>query len=197
MSDDTQNQLIYSADDVATLLDLKISTVRKYAVLLKKAGYHFYTNDKGHRGYYDRDVIVLRKLLEIKSHPDMTLENAADAVVSWVNQSNVSGSDTKNEISDERYIGYDEFKDFKEQQDQKLQQIIDLNQELLKRLDKQQEYINEQQKYIDERLNKQDERLEARDKRLMESLSQSVETQKQHAATQEKKDNWLTRLFKK
>ncbi|PJH69086.1 hypothetical protein CVR96_28175, partial [Salmonella enterica subsp. enterica serovar Typhimurium] len=75
----------------------------------------------------------------------MTLENAADAVVSWVNQSNVSGSDTKNEISGDRYIGYDEFKDFKEQQDQKLQQIIDLNQELLKRLDKQQEYINEQQ----------------------------------------------------
>jgi len=184
MSGDTDNQLIYSPNDIATLLNLKVSTIRKYANVLQKAGYHFHKNDKGHRGYYDHDVIALKKLIEIKSHPDMTLEQAANAVVSWVKQSNVSGSDTENNISDKRYISYDEFRGFQEKQEEQMQQVIDLNKELVNRLDQQQEYL--------------DQRLKQRDHELMNVINQTLETRKQIAAAEEKsKQGFFKRLFLK
>jgi len=167
------------------LLDLKVSTIRKYANVLQKAGYHFYKNDKGHRGYYDHDVIALRKLTDIKSHPDMTLERAAKTVVSWFNQSSVSGSDTENNTSDKRYISYDEFKALQEKQEEQMQQIIDLNQELINRLDQQQNYL--------------DQRLAKRDQELMDVLNQTLETKKQIASAQEgkAKKGFFKKLFSK
>jgi len=184
MSGDTDNQFIYSPNDIATLLNLKVSTIRKYANVLQKAGYHFYKNDKGHRGYYDHDVIAFKKFIEIKSHPDMTLEQAANAVVSWVKQSNVSGSDTENNVPEKRYIRYDEFRDFQEKQEDQMQQVIDLNKELVNRLDQQQEYL--------------DQRLKQRDHELMNVINQTLETRKQIAAAEEEsKIGFFKRLFLK
>ncbi|GGJ77601.1 hypothetical protein GCM10007111_43970 [Virgibacillus kapii] len=47
-----------------------------------------------YRRYYGQDVIVLKKLVEIKRHADMTLKQATNAVVSRINQFSISGSDT-------------------------------------------------------------------------------------------------------
>ncbi|MYL43907.1 hypothetical protein [Virgibacillus salexigens] len=186
MSDDTEKQLIYSANDIAILLNLKISTIRKYANVLQKAGYHFYKNEKGHRGYYDNDVIVLKKLIEIKSHPDMTLEQAANAVVSWVNQSSVSGSDTSDNMNKKRYISYDEFREFQNKQEEQMQQVINLNKELINRLDKQQEHL--------------DHHLKQRDQELINVMNQTLETRKLIAAAQEEeeaKKGFFKKLFSK
>lgn len=59
-------------NDVCTLLSIKESTLRKYALLLKDAGYQFHVNDKGQRGYFSKDVIVIKRFLEIKNNRDMT-----------------------------------------------------------------------------------------------------------------------------
>ncbi|MED1046120.1 hypothetical protein P4T54_16845 [Bacillus mycoides] len=59
MTDKTDSsQSIYVSKDVA--------------IMLEEQGYHFHKNEHGHRGFMDNDVITLRKLIEIKSHPDMT-----------------------------------------------------------------------------------------------------------------------------
>lgn len=66
-----------------------------------------------------------------------------------------------------------------------MQQIIDLNKELLNRLNQQQEYL--------------DERLEKRDKELMNTLNKTLETRKQIATAQEEQSNkgFFKKLFSK
>ncbi|MGQ3381504.1 MerR family transcriptional regulator [Priestia endophytica] len=76
MSSDTDASKVYSAKEVSVLLGIQNTTVRKYSQLLEKAGYHIHKNELGHRGFFDKDVIVLRKIIELTKRPDMSLENA-------------------------------------------------------------------------------------------------------------------------
>lgn len=89
-----EKERIYSSNDVASLLQIQNSTLRKYCLMLSKEGYVFHKNSKGVRGFFDQDIIVLRKVIEIKKNPDMTLERACKAVVTWHNGNGVTTSDT-------------------------------------------------------------------------------------------------------
>ncbi|HHL0974506.1 TPA: DUF3967 domain-containing protein [Bacillus cereus] len=167
-------QRIYNAGDVAKLLEVKDSTVRKYAQTLEKSGYKFYKNDNGYRGYYDKDVIAMRDLIQYSKHPDMTLESAAKAVVSMNNERDIQGVDIEHQIAKESIQTYDdllkEFQDFKNQQ-------IKFNQELLSK-------IEQRDTYISEHLNK-------RDSDLM-GVIRFIQEQKQleHAGTKKNKKWW-------
>lgn len=179
-SDTNENKILLTAGDLSVMLDIKESTLRKYALLLQEAGYHFHTNGKGQRAYYERDVAVLRRFIEIKKAPDMTLEQSANAVMTWVNQSGVSVVDTQKNDGIERYNV-----DIKELKETVQQQNI-LLQELMKKLDEQQKYI--------------DVRLDQRDKKLMESIRESQEERQallQLAVTKEneKQKGFFSRLF--
>lgn len=180
--DTNESQILMNPSDVCTLLGIKESTLRKYALILKDAGYEFHVNDKGQRGYFERDVIVLKRFIEIKQSSDMTLEQAAEAVMSWVQQSNMSVSVIKKEQETDRYN--DDIKTLKEM----VAQQNELLKELTIRLD-------QQQKYIEESLKKRDEL-------LIQSLKESMETRKMIAATKEeeekaKKKGFWSRLFGK
>ncbi|KAA0755807.1 DUF3967 domain-containing protein [Bacillus cereus] len=74
---------LYSPSDVAEQLGIQSSTLRKYADVLEKEGYTFIKNERGHRKYRESDVIVFRKVINLKSDTDMTLENATKQIVSW------------------------------------------------------------------------------------------------------------------
>ncbi|PGK33348.1 DNA-binding protein [Bacillus thuringiensis] len=167
-------QKIYNAGDVAQLLEVKDSTVRKYAQTLEKAGYKFYKNENGYRGYYDKDVIAMRHLIQYSKHPDMTLESAAKAVVSMNSEGDIQGVDTVNEVAQESPQAYDdllkEFQIFKEQQ-------MKFNQELIFKIEQRDQYISE--------------RLEKRDNALMDSI-RLIQEQKQleHAASEENNKWW-------
>ncbi|EGE1848571.1 hypothetical protein DL988_22265 [Shigella flexneri] len=179
-SDINENKILLTAGDVSVMLDIKESTLRKYALLLQDAGYHFYTNSKGQRAYYERDVAIFRRFIEIKKSPDMTLEQSANAVMTWVNQSGVSVIDTQKNVEIDRYNT-----DIKELKETVQQQNIML-QELMKKMDEQQKYINL--------------RLDQRDKKLMESIRQSQEERQallQLATTleDERKKGFFSRLF--
>ncbi|MDP4084711.1 MAG: DUF3967 domain-containing protein [Bacillota bacterium] len=170
-----ENEEVYSSEHVAMVLKIQESTLRKYCLLLEKAGYRFFKNEHGHRGFLNKDVIALKKLKEIKSHPDMTLEQACNAVMTWVKQNDVANHDI-NDISEKNHHDdsytklLQEFEDFKEQQK-------DFNKELLEELKKQQEYI---QKSLDER-----------DRTLMAALRETLETKQLLLATQEKSKKWF------
>lgn len=62
--DTNEKQILMSPSDVCTLLGIKESTLRKYALILKDAGYQFHVNDKGQRGYFEKDVMVLKRFME-------------------------------------------------------------------------------------------------------------------------------------
>ncbi len=68
---------------MAEQLGIQSSTLRKYADLLEKEGYTFIKNERGHRKYRESDVMVFRKVINLKSETDMTLENATKQIVSW------------------------------------------------------------------------------------------------------------------
>jgi predicted transcriptional regulator len=59
MTTDTSDlEMLIRPNDVCALLNIKESTLRKYALILKDAGYQFHVNDKGQRGYFNKDVIM-------------------------------------------------------------------------------------------------------------------------------------------
>jgi DNA-binding transcriptional MerR regulator len=184
-NDMENDDMIMSPGDVATLLDIKESTLRKYALILKDAGYHFNVNAKGQRWYYNKDVIAIKKLIEIKQNPDMTLEQAANAVVSWYNQSNVSLVITENEDNKDQHND-----DITELKEMITQQNI-MFQEVFKRMD-------QQQKYFEERMKQ-----EQKDREMLYSLKESMLEQKQiqlqiaAAQEEEQKKGFFARLFGK
>ncbi|PEK54432.1 DNA-binding protein [Bacillus toyonensis] len=74
---------LYGPGDVAEQLGIRSSTLRKYADVLEKEGYTFIKNERGHRKYRESDVMVFRKVINLKNDTDMTLENATKQIVSW------------------------------------------------------------------------------------------------------------------
>lgn len=163
---------IYTSSDIAAILGVQESTIRKYCGMLEKAGYKFYKNGLNHRGFFDKDVIALRKLISIKNHPDMTLEQACNAVMAWIRDKDVAMAEiavTTSENSNSTPVNYEllytelikEFVNFKEQQET-------FNSELIQELKKQNEYIKNQNEYINKSLEERDNKLTAA---LKESLA--------------------------
>lgn len=157
-----ENRILMSAEEVYTLLGIKESTLRKYAGILKKAGYHFAVNKNGQRGYYHRDLVALKKLIDIKEHPDMTLDQAAEAVMAWIHESGAAPATTPElpaaDHSADRY-GAD-ITAIRDQLDKQNTIIA----ELIQRLEL-------QQKHLDDR----DRRAEERDRNLMQAIRASQE----------------------
>ena len=172
MTDDINNvkqpfDILLSPSDVCTLLNIKESTLRKYAILLQNAGYQFRTNAKGSRDYLEQDVIVIKRLIEVKNNRDMTLESAVNSVLAWVKESSMAVTVIDKDAERERYG--DDIKELKE--------MVVNQSKLLKDL---MEQLHKQQKYIDERL-------EQRDSMLMQSLREVQETKKLMIAAEEEK----------
>lgn len=62
----------YSPRDVAKQLSIQSSTLCKYDDVLEKEGYIFLKNERGHRKYRESDVMVFRKVINLKN--DTTLQ---------------------------------------------------------------------------------------------------------------------------
>lgn len=162
-----QNQAVYGSSDVAVTLNVQESTLRKYCLILEKADYEFLKNEHGHRAFFDQDIIVLKKLIDLKKDSDMTLEQSAKAVIAWKNGGVIAEGDTEEKRYIMRYNDLlEEFKQFKEQQ-------MDFNKELIAELKKQSEYI--------------ENRLEERDRVLLLSVKESMEARREVAAATSKK----------
>jgi len=161
-----QLQAVYGTKDVADMLGVQESTVRKYASMLEDFGYSYLKNEHGHRAFFDRDLIVLRKMLRLKNDADMTLEEAAKSVVAWNKGNDIAVSDTEGKLHSTCYSDLmEEFKTFQQQQ-------RELNQELIQEIRNQREYI--------------ENHLEERDRLLLESMRQTLETRKEIATADKK-----------
>ncbi|PEW95197.1 DNA-binding protein [Bacillus cereus] len=152
---------LYIPGDVAEQLGIQSSTLRKYADVLEKEGYSFIKNECGHRKYRESDVMVFRKVINLKNDTDMTLENATKQIVSWHQGVEVLPLE-RHEV--ERY----EEPDFNATtlqamiQDQK--EVIEKQNELLQELNK--------------RLAKQDQRFTQRETELLSAIQTIQDTPK-------------------
>ncbi|MGH0578529.1 MULTISPECIES: DUF3967 domain-containing protein [Bacillus cereus group] len=161
------NQLIYSSKDVAAILKIQESTLRKYCIMLEEVGYKFHKNELGHRGFLNDDVVALKTLADIKSHPNMTLKQACNAVMTWLHNKDIADTDIKELRHEERND---------EQHDERyneLKEMIQQQNELLKQMAKK---MDEQQRYIDERLERRDQQLMGAIREIQEEKRVLLET---------------------
>ncbi|CCG47521.1 hypothetical protein HBHAL_7002 (plasmid) [Halobacillus halophilus DSM 2266] len=147
MTTDTK-ELKYEPSDMALMLEIKESTLRKYSLLLEKEGYTFHKGSVGRRWYSDSDLMVLRRFMELKNG-DMSLETACHAVVAWAKGRNIAPSvmENANDLRDsERYLL------------DKLEKQNELIQELFARLDRQEEFFKQRDEWLIEKLKEQNEK---------------------------------------
>lgn len=161
---------LYSPGDVAEQLGIQSSTLRKYADVLEKEGYTFIKNERGHRKYRESDVMVFRKVINLKNDTDMTLENATKQIVSWHQGVEVLPLE-RHEI--ERY------------------EEPDFNATPLQEMIQDQKEVIEKQNYLLQELNKrlaeQDQRFAQRESELLSAI-QSIQDSQKLIATNSSED---------
>ncbi|MEK4815183.1 MULTISPECIES: DUF3967 domain-containing protein [Bacillus] len=193
---------LYSPGDVAEQLNIQSSTLRKYADVLEKEGYTFIKNERGHRKYREIDVMVFRKVINLKNDTDMTLENATKQIVSWHQGVEVLPLE-RHEI--ERYEELDfnatTLQTMFENQNEVIEKQNELLQELNKRLVEQDQRfaqresellsaiqtIQESQKLIATNTSEDVVKNQGRDEMLMQTIREVLEVKKMIAASKDKK----------
>lgn len=175
-----KKEVVYGGVDVANLLHIQESTVRKYALMMEDHGYKFYKNDHSHRGYYDKDVIAMRKLIQFKNHPNMTLKQACNALMTWLAE--------EDKAEDDIAVGTSQERDNRE-----YNQIL----QELEAIKKQQEKQEEFNALLIQQLKRQQEHLDQNHQALVEIVKEKEEQKQLVAASQEeetpplKKKSWL------
>jgi DNA-binding transcriptional MerR regulator len=156
----------YSPKEIAGMLNIGDSTLRKWCIALEEHEYFFTRTDNNRRMFFDKDIIVLKHLRELIQVQNLSLENASKVVTTKYKQDKEQPSAQQNSNNDDRSLESDTQKILA-----RLEQLENFNKTLLDTIDK-------QQKYIEERLDKHEERMEKRDSMLMESLRESQETKR-------------------
>lgn len=186
---ETTQERYYPSKELCARLDISDSTLRKWCIALEKQNYSFTRTEQNRRLFVEQDLEVLDYLKELIQNRKMSLENASIIVESrFCDVRSSTGTPSVPPVpgsNDKEVIGL--LNTHIEKQEQ-------LNQELLKRLDEQSQYINK-------RLNQQDERLAKRDESLMGTMNQLMEQRKEQIKllelASEEKPNWFTKMFKK
>lgn len=174
---------VYSTSEVATMLDIAVPTVRKYAQYLERAGYIFLKNEGKARLFVEGDIMALRYLVELRKRTNITVEQATDIVIERFGKGAIQGVRGNDIAESNRFKSpYDELKEMIHKQSELLEAQTELIKQLTQRLDQQQQYI--------------DKRLNERDQLLLQTIRETQEeTRKQIATAQEKQPFWK-RLFK-
>lgn len=156
----------YWANDVAELLGISTSALRKWSLRLEAEGYHFIRDDNDRRAYRESDIIALRKLQEFLANK-MSLENAAKAV-STIHSSKIENTPgtsivtAEKDRSDERYLALEQrFSEYIQKQEDFQRAVFD--------------------------------RMDRRDQMLLEAMKEILETKKMIAAAaqEQPKKKWF------
>ncbi len=198
--DSSQNEIeiLYSPGEVSDTLKVKDSTLRKYCGILENAGYRFSKNNRGHRQYTDKDVMTFKKLITATKNSDMTIETAAEHLVSMYKQTSVTITDTTDITLHAQHS-----KDISE-----LKNTIEIQNELIislaQRLEQHSTYIEDSTKNRDNKMiehfkvfQKENEKLHKEIKLMNEKLEQIAETGKEAAVSTETEKGFFARIFGK
>jgi DNA-binding transcriptional MerR regulator len=80
-----ENHKAYWSKDVAELLEISTSNLRRWSMDLEKGGYRFYRDEHNRRAYLEKDIMPLKKLKEFLSN-NMSKSDAIKAVISMFPQ---------------------------------------------------------------------------------------------------------------
>lgn len=108
----TKDFYLMTSAEVCKIFEIKPSTLRKWAVLLKNAGHEFHQDEHGRRHYRDSDVAIFHRFVALKERSDMSLDEAAKEVIREFKRENIddygaddiAGSAMELIRYDERYL---------------------------------------------------------------------------------------------
>ena len=165
-----ETQKSYWAKDIAELLDITTSNLRRWSIDLENGGYCFYRDEHNRRAYLEKDIMPLKKLKEFLAN-NMSKNDAIKAVVSMFPQ-DINGVFTIPVNDDTVRLSKRE-----------LQEIV---QEAVK------EAVEEEREAMFRTFeNKMNDTIEKRDRLLTQHLQSTLEERRlEIAAAQEKKKWW-------
>lgn len=73
---------LYSPKEVVEKLETTAETLKKYSLLLEKNGMDISRNKRGHRGYSEENIKIIKALFYLNKEKSMSLEDAASLVLS-------------------------------------------------------------------------------------------------------------------
>lgn len=104
----TKDFYLMTSAEVCKIFEIKPSTLRKWAVLFANAGYEFHKDENGRRHYRDSDIALFHRFVALKMRGEISMEKAANQVISEFNASkespDISGSDTGFLRHDDRHL---------------------------------------------------------------------------------------------
>lgn len=156
----------YFGNEVAKAIGMGNSTVRKYAIALEEQGYVFERGINNSRVFYNKDILMLQRLMTIMNKKNVTVEQAVKLAVSTVEEDTITTVVTP-ENQDITVV-------------ERLERLEQINVKLVQQL-------QEQQRMLFEREAKRDEQLTT-------VIREIQETKRLTAAAQEKK-KWWQRIF--
>lgn len=71
-------------NDVASMLDMSPSTVKKYYLLIEDKGYRFRRNQQGQVMFGDHDVQLFKQIIILKNEPGMSVHKAVEKITSAI-----------------------------------------------------------------------------------------------------------------
>lgn len=165
-----ETQKSYWAKDIAELLDISTSNLRRWSIDLENEGYCFYRDEHNRRAYLEKDIMPLKKLKEFLAN-NMSKNDAIKAVVSMFPRDN-NDVFTVPVIEDELRLSKRELKE--------------IVQEAVK------EAVEEEREAMFRAFeHKMNDTLEKRDRLLTQHLQATLEERRlEIAASQEKKKWW-------
>lgn len=166
----------YPSKDLCIKLDIADSTLRKWCLALEKNGYNFTRTEQNRRLFTNNNIEVLEQLKHLVQTQKMNLENGSIIVSTKALEGrSPTGTPSVPSIETDESSVIQKLNDYIEKQEQ-------FNQELLKRLDKQNTYINEN--------------LKNRDRVLMETMNNFIEERRSEVKKiEENKKGVFGRLF--
>lgn len=129
MSDILNTEKAYWSKDIANLLNISDSTLRKYCIILEKNGYVFNRGDNSRRAFLERDLFTLKKIKELMQNDNLTLNDAAIAVIPMAKKANHVNLSTIQKNTLTKTYG-DRFNKY----ENKINQIIEQNEQLKREL---------------------------------------------------------------
>jgi DNA-binding transcriptional MerR regulator len=167
----------YWSREVADLLGIGDSTLRKYCARLEEQGMAFQRGQNNSRVFYEKDVLLLKRLVTMLNKKDITLEQAVKLAVKAEDEQEKAILAIDNQTHLERFVALTE----------RIERLEELNKQLLLKLEQQQSLLH------DAEIRRQ-KREEERDAQLMQLIRETQEVKRLTAATKQK-DSWARRVL--
>lgn len=85
----------YYSSEIADAIGIGSSTLRKYCVLLEKQGYKFDYGKNHSRIFYDKDRILLKRLVTSVKHQGIALEQAVNLAIASLETTDIATAATE------------------------------------------------------------------------------------------------------